>query len=239
TARAARDRVLDRMTGAGTLQGPEAQAALFDPVPAQRRDFPALAPHLSDRARALDPLTTRHHLTLDAGLQSRLETLARNALRDLPPSVSLAMLVADHQTGALLGAVGSASYASGDAHQGYVDMTQALRSPGSTLKPLIYAMGFDRGLAHPQTLIADRPVAFGRYAPQNFDGQFRGEVTIAEALRQSLNIPVVLLLDEIGPAHLMSAMRQSGMRPALPGDQPGLAVGLGGVGVSLMDLTRL
>ena len=239
TARTARDRVLERMTGAGTLPKPEAQAALFDPVPAQRRDFPALAPHLSDRARALDPLTTRHHLTLDAGLQSRLETLARNALRDLPPSVSLAMVVADHQTGELLGAVGSASYASGDAHQGYVDMTQALRSPGSTLKPLIYAMGFDRGLAHPQTLIADRPVAFGRYAPQNFDGQFRGEVTIAEALRQSLNIPVVLLLDEIGPAHLMSAMRQSGMRPALPGDQPGLAVGLGGVGVSLMDLTRL
>ncbi|MFU1478428.1 penicillin-binding protein 1C [Roseovarius sp. C7] len=239
SARAARDRVLARMTGTGTLPKPEAQAALFDPVPAQRRHFPSLAPHLSDRARALAPAQGRHHLTLDAALQSRLETLARTALRDLPPSLSLAIIVADHARGEILGAVGSASYASGGPHQSFVDMTTALRSPGSTLKPLIYALGFDRGLAHPQTLIADRPVAFGRYAPQNFDGQFRGEVTVAEALRQSLNIPVVLLLDEIGPAHLMSAMRRSGMRPALPGDTPGLAVGLGGVGLSLIDLTRL
>lgn len=98
-------------------------------------------------------------------------------------------------------------------------------------------MGFDRGLAHPQTLIHDRPVAFGTYAPQNFDGAFRGELTVADALRQSLNIPVVLLLDEIGPAHLLDTLRRTGVRTELPGDQPGLAVGLGGLGITLEGMT--
>ena len=86
----------------------------------------------------------------------------------------MAIVLADHRTGAILGSVGSAGLTGADTRQGFVDMTRALRSPGSTLKPLVYGIAFDRGLAHPQTLINDRPVAFGRYAPQNFDGQFRG-----------------------------------------------------------------
>ncbi|MEL7206223.1 MAG: penicillin-binding transpeptidase domain-containing protein, partial [Pseudomonadota bacterium] len=161
------------------------------------------------------------------------------ALFGLPDSLSVAIVVADHQTGEIYASVGSASYGQADARQGFVDMTRALRSPGSTLKPLVYALAFDRGLAHPQTLIRDRPVSFDGYAPQNFDGAFRGEVTVEDALRQSLNIPVVLLTDEIGPAHLMAALRKTGARTALPGGQPGLAVALGGVGMSLTDLVQL
>lgn len=119
-------------------------------------------------------------------------------------------------------------------------MTRALRSPGSTLKPLVYGLSFDRVLAHPQTLISDSPARFGRYAPANFDGRFLGEMTVAGALRASRNIPVLRLLDRIGPANLMQALRQSGARPALPGDGPaGLAVALGGVGLSLHDLVQL
>ncbi|MEM7733343.1 MAG: penicillin-binding transpeptidase domain-containing protein, partial [Pseudomonadota bacterium] len=197
------------------------------------------APHLTDRAKTEDPTRLTHHLTVDASLQARMETLAQTALRGLPDDLSVAILLADHSTGDILASVGSASYGTGDARQGFVDMTRALRSPGSTLKPLVYALAFDRGLAHPQTLIHDRPVSFAGYAPQNFDGAFRGELTVSDALRQSLNIPVVLLMDEIGPAHLMAALRKSGARPSLPGDQAGLAVALGGVGVSLTDLVQL
>jgi penicillin-binding protein 1C len=100
-------------------------------------------------------------------------------------------------------------------------------------------MAFDQGLAHPETLIDDRPISFGRYAPQNFDGRFRGELKIADALRQSLNIPVVLLTDEIGPQRLIGALRRSGAAPVIPGGKPGLAVSLGGVGVTLRDLVQL
>jgi penicillin-binding protein 1C len=78
-------------------------------------------------------------------------------------------------------------------------MTTALRSPGSTLKPLVYALAFDEGLAHPETMIDDRPVTFGTYAPQNFDRSIRGTIRVREALQQSLNIPVVLLTEAHGP----------------------------------------
>ncbi len=235
----ARNRVLDRMVSNGTIAEDTAHAALTEPVPGARRAFPALAPHLTDRARTDDPVRLIHNLTIDAGLQTRMETLAQTALLGLPDDLSVAILLADHTTGDILASVGSASYGTGDARQGFVDMTRALRSPGSTLKPLVYALAFDRGLAHPQTLIHDRPVSFAGYAPQNFDGAFRGELTVSDALRQSLNIPVVLLMNEIGPAHLMAALRKSGARPSLPGDQAGLAVALGGVGVSLTDLVQL
>ncbi|MEO0751556.1 MAG: penicillin-binding transpeptidase domain-containing protein, partial [Pseudomonadota bacterium] len=198
-----------------------------------------VAPHLTDRALAEDPARLKHQLTLDGSLQRRAEGLAKNALRGLPQDVSVALVIANHQTGEILASVGSASYGTGDARQGFVDMTRALRSPGSTLKPLVYALAFDRGLAHPQTLIHDRPVSFAGYAPQNFDGAFRGELTVTDALRQSLNIPVVLLMDDIGPAHLMATLRNSGARPVVPGDQAGLAVALGGVGLSLTDLVQV
>ncbi|WP_101067482.1 penicillin-binding transpeptidase domain-containing protein, partial [Roseovarius salinarum] len=237
--RAARDRVLARALRAGVLDAAAARAARQAPVPAGRHPFPALAPHLSDLARRSAPLATRHRLTVDATLQAGLERVARETARDLPEGVSVAMLVADHRTGEILASVGSAGYDAPTGRHGFVDMTRARRSPGSTLKPFIYAMAFDRGLAHPQTLIRDRPVAFGDYAPQNFDGRFRGELSAARALRLSLNVPAVLLLDEIGPAHLMELMRRAGAAPALPGDRAGLAVGLGGVGLTLTELTGL
>ena len=238
-ARLARDRVLQRMVSNATLTPEASRAAMTEPVPEGRRPFPAFAPHLADRAKTDDPARLRHRLTLNIDLQRQLESLAHTALNGLPDDLSVAIVMANHQTGEILASVGSASYGSGDGRQGYVDMTRAVRSPGSTLKPLVYALGFDRGLAHPQSLIHDRPVSFAGYAPQNFDGAFRGELTVADALRQSLNIPVVLMMDEIGPAHLMAALRKSGARPVLPGDQAGLAVALGGVGVSLMDLVQL
>lgn len=237
-ARAARDRVLDRMARQGVLSAETASAAKLDPVPTARRAFPALAPHLADRTIAGAPGALRHNLTIDASLQAQLEALAARAMRGLPGAVSVAIVLADHRSGDILASVGSAGYDTG-ARQGFVDMTQALRSPGSTLKPVIYAMAFDRGLAHPQTLIDDAPVRFGDYAPQNFDGHFRGEVTVTDALRQSLNIPVVRLMDEIGPAHLMDVMRRAGMNAKLPGDHAGLAIALGGVGVTLTDMVQL
>lgn len=237
-ARMARDRVLTRLARQGTLSEETAQAARSEPVPAARIAFPMLAPHLADRVLAAAPGQLRHDLTLDAGVQAKLETLASDALRGLGEQVSIAILVADHRTGAVLASVGSAGLTQ-DARQGFVDMTTALRSPGSTLKPLVYALAFDRGLAHPGTLIDDRPVAFGSYTPQNFDGLFRGEIRVADALRLSLNIPVVRLTEAIGPANLMAALRRAGIEATLPGGQAGLAVALGGVGVSLEGLVQL
>lgn len=239
TARAARNRVLQRMFGFDLLSDETLRTALREPMLSRKLPFPALAPHLTDRARAHDPLAAQHRLTLDGELQKSLENLARNHLRGKQEELSIAMLVADHSTGEILASVGSATYGTQSRRQGFVDMTRAVRSPGSTLKPLVYAMAFDRGLAHPETMINDRPVAFGAYAPQNFDGKFRGELRVSQALRLSLNIPVILLVDEIGPARFMEGLRRAGMNPIVPGGKAGLAVALGGVGTSLNDLIHL
>ncbi|PIE07468.1 MAG: penicillin-binding protein 1C [Rhodobacterales bacterium] len=239
-ARRARARVLDRAGAAGVLPVERVAMARRAPVPRARAAMPRLAPHLADRLLAGAPGRAVHFTTIDAGLQARLEALAAAAVRDYGGgALSAAIVVADHGSGEILASVGSGGY-SHDTRQGFIDMTQALRSPGSTLKPLVYALAFDDGLAHPQTMIEDRPMRFGAYAPENFDGAYRGPVTIEKALQLSLNIPVVALTAELGPARLVAGLKRAGVNPVLPGGSaPGLAVALGGVGVTAEDLTRL
>ena len=235
----ARQVVLDRLIATGAVSGEEAGTAHLEPILAQRKPFPAHAPHLSDRARSIMPDLDVHRLTLDAALQARAETLAATSIRGKANNLSIAMILADHQSGEILAHLGSGGYSDSEGRQGFIDMTSALRSPGSTLKPLVYGLAFDQGLAHPATIINDRPVAFGSYAPQNFDGAFRGELRVDEALRLSLNIPVVLLTEELGPARLMQGLARAGVTAKVPGGAPGLAVALGGVGTSLEGLVQL
>lgn len=238
-ARDARAAVLRRARDAGVIDQGTLKAALRDPVPVRRIALPALAPHLSDRARIAAPTEGRHNLTLGASLQSQLEALSARAAADYGQRLSVAIVVLDHRNGEILASVGSAGYR-GDARLGYVDMSRALRSPGSTLKPLVYGLAFDEGLAHPETLINDRPVRFGTYAPSNFDGTYRGPMKVREALIESRNIPVVSLTEALGPARLMAALRRAKVRAVLPGNAPaGLAVALGGVGVTLEDMVGL
>jgi penicillin-binding protein 1C len=237
-AEAARNRVLARAVGEGVIDADTADAALRERVPGLRKPFPALAPHLADRAKAENPAATSHRLTLDGDLQKKLEALAVEAIEGRGEQLQVAILVADHASGEILGSVGSAGYQA-DLRQGFVDMTQALRSPGSTLKPLVYALAFDEGLGHPETMIDDAPMTFGSYAPQNFDRLYLGTIRMREALQLSRNIPVVELTEALGPAKLISAMERAGMQPVFPGDQPGLAIALGGVGVTLSDMVQL
>ncbi len=238
-AEIARDRVLSRAVQFTALTEAQIAWARSEPIPTTRRDFPALAAHLADRAVFDRPAQGTHHLTIDADLQRQMERLAARAVTGLGPQVSAAIMVMDHETGAILASVGSPDYTD-TARQGYVDMTQAVRSPGSTLKPLIYGLAFDAGILHPQTLIQDRPISIAGYAPQNFDETFRGEVTAAEALQLSLNIPAVTLLSELGPHQMLAAMGRADMEVSLPpGEEPGLAIALGGLGTRMEDLMRL
>jgi penicillin-binding protein 1C len=237
-AEAARNRVLSRAVRFGLIAEEEAYAALAEEVPGLRQPFPALAPHLADRARAEAPGQQRLALTLDATLQAQLESLARATVEGRGAELQVAIVVADHRSGEILASIGSAAFEA-DQRQGFVDMTTALRSPGSTLKPLVYGLAFDEGLAHPETLLEDRPTLFGTYAPQNFDRITRGTIRAREALQLSLNIPVVALTEALGPDRLLSALRRAGMLAVVPGDQPGLAVALGGVGVTLQDMVQM
>lgn len=238
TATAARDRVLARAETDGLIAADQARAARTELVPASRRPFPALAPHLADRARREAPAAQSHQLTLDRSLQTALETLAAEVVAGQGERLQIALVVADHHSGELLASVGSSAFRD-DARAGFVDMTQALRSPGSTLKPLVYGLAFDEGLAHPETLLEDRPTDFNGYRPQNFDRQYRGTIRAREALQQSLNIPVVALTEALGPSRLLTALDKAGVKYDMPLGQPGLAIALGGIGVSLQDMVQL
>lgn len=238
TATAARDRVLARAERDGLIDADQARAARSEAVPGTRKPFVSLAPHLADRARAADAAAQTLRLTIDRNLQAALEALAAEGVAGQGDRLQIALVVADHQTGEILASVGSSAFTD-DARSGFVDMTQALRSPGSTLKPLVYGLAFDEGLAHPETLLEDRPTDFSGYRPQNFDRQYRGTIRGREALQMSLNIPVVALTEALGPARLLTALDKAGVRHDLPGGQPGLAVALGGIGVTLQDMVQL
>ncbi len=238
-AKHARNRVLARLKKGGVLSEDQVITARRERIPAKRRTFPILAAHASERAIARDPSARRHQLTIDRILQRSLEKLVADRMSGRSATLSAAIVVADHTTGEVLASVGSAGLFE-TTRRGFVDMTRASRSPGSTLKPLIYGLAFEAGLAHPESLIEDRPTAFAGYDPVNFDGRFRGTVTIREALIQSLNVPAVLVLDAVGPTRLMARLKRAGAKPELPRDlPPGLAIGLGGVGISLNDLVSI
>jgi penicillin-binding protein 1C len=242
-ARAARDRVLDRYAATGAVPADEITLAKAEPVPSARYPMPLLAPHAADEAVAATPDNHELRLTIDAELQKNLEDLARERGRTLAarlgPDISLALIVVDNATGEVLAHVGSPAYFDG-RRAGQVDMTRALRSPGSTLKPFIYGLGFEDGFIHPETLIEDRPVSYGAYAPKDFDFAFKGTVTVRQALQFSLNVPAVAVLDRVGPSRLAARLAQAGAALTLPdGDAPGLAIGLGGAGVRLSDLVML
>jgi penicillin-binding protein 1C len=239
TARRSRDRVLDRVAAAGIFDPAEIIQAKAEPVPAARMPMPSLAPHAADDAVAALPGRSLIHLTIDGSWQASLENLAGERARALGPDISVAILAVDHATGEVLARVGSAGYFD-DQRAGQVDMTNALRSPGSTLKPFIYGFGFEDGLIHPETLIDDRPARYGAYSPENFDLTFQGTVAIRKALQMSLNVPAVAVLDKVGAGRFTARLRQAGGALVLPkGEAPGLAMGLGGVGVRLSDLVRL
>ena len=235
----ARKRVLARAVEARVITAAEAARASTEPVPHARAEFPRLAPHLSEAEVARHPDIAVHRLTIDRDLQQSLETLARGHARSLGDRMSAAVLVVDHRSGEVLAHVGSSDYHD-ESRLGAIDMTAAVRSPGSTLKPVIYGLAFEGGIAHPETLIEDRPVRFGSYQPKNFDDGFHGTVSAREALANSLNIPAVKLLNAIGPGRLITRFRRIGLQPIVPGDgEPTLAIALGGLGLRLSELAEL
>jgi penicillin-binding protein 1C len=238
-ARAARDRVLERMVEEHRVSEEDAVQARAVAVPRLRKPMPILAPHSSDSAMATLKDTPVIKLTLDSALQKTLEALARDRAVAQGPNISVAMIAVDNESGDVLARVGSSDYFD-ERRAGQVDMTRAVRSPGSTLKPFIYGLAFEDGFVHPESLIDDRPIRFGSYAPENFDMTFQGTVPVRKALQLSLNVPAIALLDRVGASRLSSRLKQAGGNLVLPKDEaPGLAMGLGGVGVSLQDLAQL
>jgi len=239
-AKAARDKVLARMLGAGVIDAQTYRAALAEPSPRTR--LPALneAPHLALRLRQQSPGDLMVKTNIDADLQRRIEVTAARVQAGLEPGAGVAALVVDNAERRVVAYLGSADFFD-DRRFGQNDMVDAVRSPGSALKPFIYGMAFEDLVVHPETVVKDVPMRFGDYAPSNFDHLYRGEVTAREALQLSLNLPAVALLDRVGPARFAQRLSDAGAPLILPDKhaQPGLPIALGGVGTSLERMVTL
>lgn len=235
-ARQARDKVLARMAQLRAWTDEVVAEARVEPVVARSLQPPRIAPLLAQRLRAERPREPRLVSTLDPELQRTLEDRVAAYFSTLPDRTSAALLVIDNATLEARAYVGSVSFA--DARRlGQVDMVKAWRSPGSTLKPFLYGLGLDDGLIHSESLFVDAPQAFGDYRPGNFDAAFNGPIGAAEALRLSLNVPAVDLLDRIGPARFSARLAHAGIELHWPrGASPNLAMILGGTGARLEDL---
>ena len=231
-----RDYILDRMAASELVPRVDALEAQNIAVPRQRHALPFHAPRLAQllKSRRSDPLV---QTTLKIELQRSLEELL-HAEAHWQDAASMAAIIVDNRTREILAYLGGTDFW-GPA--GQVNLARAPRSPGSTLKPFIYGLAFDDLLVHPETLIEDLPIVFGDYAPQNFDRNFQGTVSVRQALRYSLNVPAVALLNKVGPVRFASTLGDAGaqLHFARRGIAPSLPLALGGVGLSLEDLTML
>jgi penicillin-binding protein 1C len=150
----------------------------------------------------------------------------------------MAIVVVENKSRNVLAWVGGTNYW---GKAGQIDLARRPRSPGSALKPFIYGLAFDDLILHPSTMMEDAPTNFGDYAPRDFSGDFQGSITARDALRMSLNVPAVMVLDRVGPLAFTLALQNAGAHLAFPAheDTPSLPVALGGLGISPVDITML
>jgi len=235
-AQRARDKVLTRMAALGVWKAADVADARVETVVTRSLRPPLHAALLAQRLQVAHPGLARIESSIDIELQRTLEDRVARYFSSLPERTSAALLVVDNQTLEARAYVGTLAF--GDRQRlGHVDMVQAWRSPGSTLKPFLYAMALDDGLIHSESLLVDAPQAFGSYRPGNFDAAFNGPVAAATALRLSLNVPAVDLLERVGPARFAARLAHAGINLRFPkGAPPNLSLILGGTGARLEDL---
>lgn len=235
-----RRKVLNRLLAYQKITARQVKEAEGDSLPSFSFALPRSAAHLYSWLQNRYPSQKKFATSLDQTLQKRVEAYFLSLLPTFEEKQTCAALIVDNQTKEVLAYVGSAAFGD-EKRQGYVDMIQAIKSPGSTLKPFIYALGFEEGILHPETYIEDRPTRFGTYTPSNFHHTFYGTVTIREALQKSLNIPAVSILEKIGPNRFMGQIQHLGITCRLEKEHQNstLPIALGGVGISLYDLVSL
>jgi penicillin-binding protein 1C len=235
-----RDRLLERMHAAGHLDTTSLVLALREPVPRSRKPMPFEAPHFTRYvlSRSSEQVIRS---TLDLGVQTRVEELVAHHRRSLMSSgvPNLSVLVAETQSGSVRAYVGSQDFDDFE-HAGRVDGVRAPRSTGSLLKPFLYALAMDNGLVVGESLVPDVPVQFGSFAPVNADRDYRGLVSVREALIYSLNVPAVEILQEYGLDRFYRFLKDAGLAQLFrtPADY-GLPLALGGAEATLLELTAL
>lgn len=212
-----------------------------EPLTAYRHELSRYAPHLSIRLKNELPGISNIHSTIDLEIQKKTEKLVSDHIKTqyYQNIRNACALVIDNKTKRVLAYVGSADFYN-DEDGGQVDGIQAVRSPGSTLKPFLYALAFDKGLYTPKSIITDVPTSFYGYEPENYNGEFYGNVSLEYALINSLNVPAVKVLNNFKVRHFIYELIKTRFRQIENDkDALGLSTILGGCGVTLEEMTAL
>lgn len=215
--------------------------AINEPLFISRSAAPAELPHLSLRLKNKFPGKPNIYTTISGPVQKKSEAIVYNYMQRLKQQNinNAAVIVVDNKTHTVKAYVGSPDFSDAE-HAGQVDGVAAVRSPGSTLKPLVYAIAMDKGIITPKTMLEDVPVNFSGYAPENFNKKFNGKVTAEKALAFSLNVPAVELLNEVTVPLFVSKLKEASFNTAVKNERKmGLSMILGGCGVKLEELTSL
>lgn len=231
----ARKQILDRLLKAGKLSESSFLLANKQRLPTARQTTPTYAAHLAQRLHTKYP-GQRVVSSVDKPLQLALEQLALRVQAKLDDGATMALMVVDNNNRQVLAHIGSGDF----FNSGQIDLTQAVRSPGSALKPFIYGLGFEKKLMHPQTRFQDQKRRYGIYQPGNFNDRQFGEVNLRQALLKSMNTPAVKAMQLIGPDHFVQRIKSTGAGLHLPSyNKPGLSIALGGVGINMADMLAL
>lgn len=240
-ARNARDRVLAQLHERGAFTAREIGEARRQQLPGSRRRVPFTAPHWCELARRESPASPRLQTTLDPRVQRIAEqrVVARAAELRSRNIENAAVVVIDNTTREVRALVGSADFFD-RRYDGQNNGAVARRSPGSALKPFLFAKAIDDGRLIPETYLLDIPTDYSGYVAENYDGTYRGRVTARDALIQSLNAPAVRLVSELGVDSFLTTLRHGGLRTLdRPSSDYGLPLILGAGEVRLLDLTNL
>ncbi len=237
-AKLGRNRILKKLAAGELIDETSHAHSRLAPIPLKKESLPQ---HAWLTAQKLSEEGDVVQSWIEPSLQSDLEYQLKTYVAERPQTVNASAILVHAETRQIRA---HAAIGRRDHDGGWLDMTAAIRSPGSTLKPFVYGLGMDDGIIGRDTLIQDAPSRFGSYRPENFDRRYYGEVTVSQALQHSLNIPAVGILDKVGGRRLDQSLRAAGANatqsgPAAEGGSAGLALALGGTGLRATDLAML
>lgn len=235
-----RNKWLQRFREENIFTKAEIEDALSEPLDAKRNTVAHLIPHLSYKLQSTTA-DLNIKTTIQPSVQNKIEKITEDYIRRLRLNKirNAAVIVVNNETHEIVSYVGSADFKD-TTDAGQVNGAAAIRQPGSTLKPLLYALSFDAGLLTPKTIINDVPVHYAGYNPENYDKKFNGYVSVEYALEHSLNIPAVKILDKLGKEKLISTLISANFNQIKKDQQKlGLSLILGGCGATLEELTGL
>ena len=233
--------ILERLKEAGVISSNDYAAALTEEIPSQRLSVPRMVPHLAVSLSESYPDSSELHTTIKYAAQQTCEQIASayHRVYENKDIHNLAIVVIDNRKAEVIAEVGSPDF-DDSRHSGQVDAANAPRSPGSALKPFVYALAFDDGVLSPEMKVPDIPVNYSGYQPVNYDETYRGIVSVREALVRSLNVPAVNAASEVGLSDLYDVLKRGGLSTL---DRPyytyGLPLILGAAEVRLIELTNL